>query len=227
MFNLAVREDLVTKNPCWKIKMLPENNVRDRVLSAEEMDRLFQHLPRHAALVVRFTYLTGMRAGEIFNLSWAKVDLKKRIIRLEAEDTKNSKPRVIYLSDEVLGILNEAGKVKGFGHNRVFGYRGQPMAFIKNLLQSCLPKSRHQQLPFPRPAHTFNTNMRKAGVDQSVIMKLTGHKTSSMFQRYTTVDIDDARNAYQKLEEHLSKEHGQDGTPEEKCSHSAPKRKIR
>ncbi len=51
--------------------------------------------------------------------------------------------------------------------------------------------------------HTFNTNMRKAGVDQSVIMKLAGHKTPSMFQRYNTVDLADAKEAYQKLEEML------------------------
>jgi integrase len=36
--------------------------------------------------------------------------------------------------------------------------------------------------------HTFNTNMRKAGVDQVVIMKLTGHKTNEKFLRYSHID---------------------------------------
>ena len=40
--------------------------------------------------------------------------------------------------------------------------------------------------------------MRKAGVDQTVIMKLTGHKTLSMFNRYNTVDQDDAVEAMRK-----------------------------
>ena len=57
MFNLAVREELAEKNPCWKIKMLPENNARDRILSPEELERLLSHLPRHAALIVHL--LTG------------------------------------------------------------------------------------------------------------------------------------------------------------------------
>lgn len=70
--------------------------------------------------------------------------------------------------------------------------------------------------------HTFNTNMRKAGVDHSVIMKLTGHKTPSMFQRYNTVDLDDAKNAYQMLEALLEQEPGRDLAPARKCSHSAP-----
>lgn len=36
--------------------------------------------------------------------------------------------------------------------------------------------------------HTFNTNMRKAGVHDSVLMEITGHSTREMFDRYNTVD---------------------------------------
>ena len=38
-----------------------------------------------------------------------KADLKGRAIRLEAADTKTSEPKVLFLNDAVLGILNEAG----------------------------------------------------------------------------------------------------------------------
>lgn len=131
MFNLAVREELIDKNPCWKVRMLPENNARDRILSSRELQQLIDNLPRHAALIVHCAYLTGMSAGEIFNLTWDKVDLKCRAIKLSAEDTKTSESRIIYLDDEVLGILNEAGRVRGLGHNYVFTYKGRPIASIK------------------------------------------------------------------------------------------------
>ena len=39
-----------------------------------------------------------------------------------------------------------------------------------------------------------------------MIMKLTGHKITSMFQRYNTVDLADAKEAYQKLEGLLRQE---------------------
>ena len=45
--------------------------------------------------------------------------------------------------------------------------------------------------------------MRKAGVDRSVIMKITGHKTMSMFERYNTVDGNDALEACRRLDEFL------------------------
>ncbi len=93
-------------------------------MSNDEQWRLLPYLPLHAAQIVQFTLLTGLRAGKVFNLTWDKVDLKQRIIQLEPEDTKNSEPRVIYLNDELLGIMREAGKVRGFGHKRVFTYKG-------------------------------------------------------------------------------------------------------
>jgi len=44
-----MREDMVLKNPCWKVTRLPERNARDRVLSPEEWKRLIIELPQQAA----------------------------------------------------------------------------------------------------------------------------------------------------------------------------------
>jgi integrase len=221
MFNLAVREELAEKNPCWKVKMLPENNARDRILSPEELARLLSHLPHHSAMAVHFAYLTGMRAGEIFQLTWDKVDLTNRVIRLEAKDTKTAEPRLVFLCDQAYDILKESGKVRFLEHNRVFTSMGKPLDKIKKAGPNACRKAEIADFRCHDWRHTFNTNMRKAGGDQSVIMKLTGHKTPSMFQRYNTVDLDDAQNAYQKLEAHLEQEPGRDLAPAGKCSHSA------
>jgi hypothetical protein len=37
--------------------------------------------------------------------------------------------------------------------------------------------------------------MRKAGVEESVIMEITGHSTREMFDRYNMIDADDATRA--------------------------------
>jgi integrase len=209
MFNLAIREELAERNPCWKIKMLPENNARDRILSPEELDRLFSYLPRHAALVVHFAYLTGMRAREIFTLTWEKVDLVNRTIRLSAEDTKTKEPRLIFINEGVLEILSEAGRVRCLSHNQVFTYKGRPIKGIRTAFLKACGRAEIGDFRFHDLRHTFNTNMRKAGVDHSVIMKLTGHKTAAMFHRYNTVDTADAMEAYRKLEGFLGQEQGE------------------
>ena len=74
--------------------------------------------------------------------------------------------------------------------------------------------------------------MRKAGVDHSVIMKLTGRKTAAMVHRDNTVDTADARETYQKFEGFLAQEQ-EEITPDtlcsgaKKCSPSAPTKKNR
>ena len=45
--------------------------------------------------------------------------------------------------------------------------------------------------------------MRKAGVAESVIMKITGHSTREMFDRYNTVDDSDSRQAINQFESFL------------------------
>jgi integrase len=54
-------------------------------------------------------------------------------------------------------------------------------------------------------SHTFNTFMRKAGVEESVMMEITGHSTREMFDRYNpvqynTIDADDATQAMMKYQ---------------------------
>jgi hypothetical protein len=41
--------------------------------------------------------------------------------------------------------------------------------------------------------------MRKAGIDQSIRMKISGHKTDSMERRYNIVDIEDVKSAAKQM----------------------------
>ncbi len=47
-------------------------------------------------------------------------------------------------------------------------------------------------------------NMRRAGVDQSVAMSISGHKTISVFQRYNIVDTKDKQAAMNKVEQFIA-----------------------
>jgi hypothetical protein len=42
--------------------------------------------------------------------------------------------------------------------------------------------------------------MRKAEVNISVIMAISGHKTMAMFRRYNRIDLNDGREAMRKLD---------------------------
>lgn len=214
IFNLAMREDLVEKNPCWKVTRLPEDNARDRVLSYEELKRLVAELPHHAADIVTVGYHTGMRFGEIVGLTRDRVNLREGYLDLTAKDTKTREPRRIYFNDEVREVLNRARKTRGLRHSHVFMYKGEPIKSIKVALASALERAGIEDFRFHDLRHTFVTNMRRAGVPETVIMKITGHKTRSMFARYDTIEPSDCKEAMRKLEELLAGE-------AEGCSNSA------
>jgi integrase len=65
------------------------SDVRTRILSKDEFEAVMNHLPLHSKPVFASGYYTGMRRGEIISLTWDKVDLKGRVIKLEASDTKD------------------------------------------------------------------------------------------------------------------------------------------
>jgi integrase len=205
IFNLAMREEMVTMNPCWKVTRLSEKNSRDRVLSLDEFEKLVKALPQHAADIVTIAYYTGMRAGEIFGLTWDRVNMKEGYINLTPQDTKTGEARHVYFNMAVRNILERIGKVRPISHRFVFTYHGNPVKSIKYSLTEALKKTGIQNFRFHDLRHTYVSNARKAGVDKTVIMKLTGQKTLSMFTRYNTVDQADAREAMQRLDSYFSR----------------------
>ncbi|RPJ38705.1 MAG: site-specific integrase, partial [Deltaproteobacteria bacterium] len=212
IFNLAMRDDRVEKNPCWKVTRLSEKNARDRVVSKEELDMLLEKLPRHAADIVAVGYHTGMRAGEIFNLTWDRVNMKEGFLVLTQQDTKTEEARHVYFNGSVREILGRLGKVRHISHNHVFSYEGKPLKSIKTALANALEETGIKDFRFHDLRHTWTTNARKAGVDRTVIMKPTGHKTLSMFTRYNSVDEDDAKQALKMMDRHFAKAKQQETT---------------
>ena len=66
-----------------------------RLLSVQEFEKLMNNFDGHTMAIIATAYFTGMRRGEILLLTWDKVDLQNRIIRLGAGDTKDREAREI------------------------------------------------------------------------------------------------------------------------------------
>lgn len=49
----------------------------------------------------------------------------------------------------------------------------------------------------------FRTNLRKAGAEQTVSMRMLGHKSIQAHEIYNSFDLKDHENAYGKLAKHL------------------------
>jgi integrase len=105
---------------------------------------------------------------------------------------KDREKRTIPICDALYDIL--ASIPKAIHDDHIFLFKGKPIkdirtAFKRACRDTNIPYGRGTKdgLVFHDTRHCFNTNMRKSGVPESVIMKITGHSTREIFNRYDTV----------------------------------------
>ena len=83
IFSLAIRYRVTDRNPCSEVSLLPENNKRIRYLLDEEENQLLSVLtgPRgHLLPLVILAIGTGMRRGDLFTLTWERVDFQRGLV---------------------------------------------------------------------------------------------------------------------------------------------------
>lgn len=188
-------------------------NSRDKVLTCAEYNNLISALPSHTVAIVATAFWTGMRRREILKLTWDKVDLQNRFIRLKAKDTKEGKPKSIPISKSLKTILMALpNRLRTSDeNNHVFQYKGKPVSDIRTgLIQGCdtagilYGRNTENGFTFHDLRRTAKTIARKAGVDKNVRMIMFGHSNSNdMDLRYDIVDETDLLNAIEQIEAYL------------------------
>jgi integrase len=192
-----------------KPMLIKNANARDRILTEQEYESLLANAPNRLKDILTIGYWTGMRKGEILRLTWDKIFFKERVIRLTAQDTKEGRAKSIPISDHVYDMLKAS--VRHLHDNHVFLYYGRPIKHFSTALKTCCEKAKivwgrdvEGGFIFHDLRHTFVTDMRKAGVQKSVRMSITGHAPKDMDDRYNRVDDKDRLEAISKLESYRS-----------------------
>jgi integrase len=208
-FRLALGRGKVTVVP--SIRHLPEKNVREGFFERPEFEAVVAALPEHLQDFARFAFLTGWRRGEIISLRWTDVDRDGGVIRLRPEHSKNGHARVVpFAAVPQLGslmerrwqarLLERAGAV--LVADLVFHRGATAIAdFRKAWASACIAaglyhverdadgseRKVHERL-FHDLRRTAVRNMVRAGVDPAVAMKISGHRTRAVFDRYNIID---------------------------------------
>lgn len=188
-----------------KINILKEPKARAGFFGHSEFCSVRAALPPHLRPVVTFAYKTGWRIGEVVGLMWSHVDRVNWCARVD--DTKNGDSRVVYFGPELVDLFSAlwAGrKEKQAFCAYVFlsgDGRGRIKRFDKTWKAAC--KKAGVDRLFHDLRRTAVRNMVRAGVPESVAMRISGHKTRSVFERYNITNDQDLRNAAAKVEAYL------------------------
>jgi integrase len=203
MYNYFVSLEVVTKTPVSRIKLLPMNNEKTRVLSFEE-ERLYlaacaQPLHDIAVLILE----TGMRPDEICRMRRENVNLAEGWVFNPYGKSKAAR-RKLSLTRRAADVLTR--RIREGNSEYLFPLDddpSQPIAYTHYLHEVALKNSEIAHCRLYDCRHTFATRMVEAGVDLVTLAGLLGHSKIQMVLRYAHPTEEHKVQAMRKLEEFM------------------------
>lgn len=217
MFHLAAPDNPLLTIPNFSAVHFKEDHVRQGFIDAAKFDELLAALPARLRSFVLLLYTTGVRTGEARKILWSQVDFAESIIHLSGKQAKNANARTLPLDDELATMLQaEREKARS---TKVFNF-----ATIRKAWCNACVKVGLGTLARTGENKTLNGNygkyegliphdlrrsavrdMIRAGVPQTIAMRISGHKTDAIFRRYDITDAADLLAAKNSLRAYRSR----------------------
>ncbi|HZU45286.1 MAG TPA: site-specific integrase [Terriglobales bacterium] len=184
-----------------KIKTLPGERRRERVISTEEEARYLAAAPEPLASIASVLTDTGMRPEECFRLQWENVTWVngRNGVLLVTHGKTAAARRLIPMTPRVRGVLearwNEAGQPEeGWvwpaptrsGHVEPSSLRKQHARAFKVIAEEAAKRNEKLVRPFVLYSlrHTFLTRLGQSGCDVWTLARIAGHSSITISSRY-------------------------------------------
>ena len=169
-----------------------------RYLTEEEARRLINACPEWFRPVVIFALNTGLRAGEIFSLTWDMVDFKNRHLYIQSSHTKTKKLYKIPLNNVAYNLLLELYKNRK-PHGYVFtNSKGKPYSIdgqgYRGVFKRACKRAGITNFRFHDLRHTFASWIAMKSKDIYAVQRLLNHSDLSMTKRYAHLTDDYLRD---------------------------------
>jgi integrase len=188
-----------------RIRLLRGELSRQAVLRHDQEQTYLAALPPLLADIALLLLDTGLRLGEALTMEWPQIRLepakgaKFGYVTVLSTKAKNKKARNVPLSSRAVEMLTrQVGRTGLVFHEE----DGSPLR-ESNLDHQHAEVRRLLKLPadfvLHSLRHTFGTRLGEAGADAFTIMRLMGHSTVTVSQRYVHPSPESIELAYERL----------------------------
>jgi integrase len=181
-----------------KVEMFRLEDAEPRWLTKDEWPLLLAELPAHLKAPATFAVETGWRQGNVFGLTWGRVNLETAHAWFPASTAKGRRAIGTPLSPAAVACLKALPRV----HEHVFVYRKevrkgefrwQPIKSPKTAFGKAVKRAGVAPFRWHDLRHTWASWLLQDGVPEFVVQKLGGWASGKMVERYGHLTPDDLK----------------------------------
>ena len=204
-FYTALRWELLEENPFKKVPLLRIPEQQPLYLSREDFQKLISLVSEGWLKdLILAAVLTGLRKGELLNLTWRDVDFDRRLLHIQSGEnfrTKGGKRRNMPLNEVLHQLLWK--KAQRSTDEYVFTVKGRRIlgTSLSHKFKVYVRRAGlNPKLHFHSLRHTFATWLVQEGVSIYEVQKLLGHSSISVTQVYSHLAASELHGAVNKLQ---------------------------
>lgn len=141
---------------------------------------------------------TGLRRGELLQLTWDNVHLDRRQVTVMSGTSKSGRQRIIPLNADVMNALRRWKRQSD--SELVFSKNGKRILNPRRAWNNLLKSAQIEDFRFHDCRHDFASQLVMRGIDLLTVSKLMGHSTTEMTMKYAHLSPDHLVKAVQVLE---------------------------
>lgn len=221
MWNKLIKWQYVSSNPWEEVELEKRQNVKAAYLTEEMLYKILPFIENEVIRdMVAVTFYSGLRRGEVVNIIWQDVNLKKDLLTIGNENfkTKTRKQRVVPMHPKVKEIFLKKVKSKkikvknneGDGNdvslvqlpdkNRYVFCKSSGYCFTADYLskqfkKACRKAGIDEAIHFHSIRHGSITGMILKGANVPTVQRIAGHAKIETTMAYTHIGLDDMREA--------------------------------